>query len=137
MQVVGVRSGDEVAQCKQVFCDPTYVPDRVKKVGQVIRCICLMDHPIPNTADALSTQIIIPQKQVITCFTIQSFQVYFMFLIKFILHIYFSFFRLAVILIFMCLSCRTLIKSRQKVGLSPWFRPQWRRRIQKPRLSPV
>jgi len=65
-QVVGVRSGDEVAQCKQVFCDPTYVPDRVKKVGQVIRCICLMDHPIPNTADALSTQIIIPQKQVLT-----------------------------------------------------------------------
>lgn len=65
MQVVGVRSGDEVAQCKQVFCDPTYVSDRVKKVGQVIRCICLMDHPIPSTADALSTQIIIPQKQVI------------------------------------------------------------------------
>lgn len=63
-KVVGVRSGDEVAQCKQVFCDPTYVPDRVKKVGQVIRCICLLDHPIPNTADALSTQIIIPQKQV-------------------------------------------------------------------------
>ncbi|XP_024882506.1 rab GDP dissociation inhibitor beta isoform X2 [Temnothorax curvispinosus] len=63
-KVVGVRSGDEVAQCKQVFCDPTYVSDRVKKVGQVIRCICLMDHPIPNTADALSTQIIIPQKQV-------------------------------------------------------------------------
>lgn len=63
-QVIGVRSGDEVAQCKQVFCDPTYVSDRVKKVGQVIRCICLMDHPIPSTADALSTQIIIPQKQV-------------------------------------------------------------------------
>ncbi|XP_032670189.1 rab GDP dissociation inhibitor beta [Odontomachus brunneus] len=63
-KVIGVRSGDEIAQCKQVFCDPTYVPDLVKKVGQVIRCICLMDHPIPNTADALSTQIIIPQKQV-------------------------------------------------------------------------
>ncbi|XP_017788372.1 PREDICTED: rab GDP dissociation inhibitor beta [Habropoda laboriosa] len=63
-KVVGVRSGDEVAQCKQVFCDPTYVPDQVKKVGQVIRCICLLDHPIPSTGDALSTQIIIPQKQV-------------------------------------------------------------------------
>lgn len=65
VQVVGVRSGEETAQCKQVFCDPTYVPDRSKKVGQVIRCICLMDHPIPSTGDALSTQIIIPQKQVI------------------------------------------------------------------------
>lgn len=49
----------------KVYCDPTYVPDRVRKKGQVIRCICLLDHPIPNTKDALSTQIIIPQKQVI------------------------------------------------------------------------
>ena len=62
--VVGVRSGNETAKCKQVYCDPSYVPDRVQKKGRVIRCICLMDHPIPNTRDALSTQIIIPQKQV-------------------------------------------------------------------------
>jgi len=63
-KVIGVRSGGEMAKCKQVYCDPTYVPDRVEKVGQVVRCVCLMDHPIPNTKDALSTQIIIPQKQV-------------------------------------------------------------------------
>jgi len=63
-KVVGVRSGEEVAKCKQVYCDPSYVSDKVKKVGQVIRAICLLDHPIPNTKDALSTQIIIPQKQV-------------------------------------------------------------------------
>jgi len=63
-RVVGVRSGEEVAKCKQVYCDPSYVPNKVKKTGQVIRCICLMDHPVPNTRDALSTQIIIPQKQV-------------------------------------------------------------------------
>lgn len=63
-RAVGIRSGEEVARCKQVYCDPSYVPDKVKKTGQVIRCICLMDHPIPNTKDALSTQIIIPQKQV-------------------------------------------------------------------------
>ncbi|XP_013773852.1 rab GDP dissociation inhibitor beta-like [Limulus polyphemus] len=63
-KVVGVRSGNETAKCKQVYCDPSYVPDRVEKVGQVIRCICLMNHPIPNTKDALSCQIIIPQKQV-------------------------------------------------------------------------
>lgn len=37
---------------------------QVKKTGQVIRCICILDHPIANTKDALSTQIIIPQKQV-------------------------------------------------------------------------
>ncbi|XP_056648483.1 rab GDP dissociation inhibitor alpha [Diorhabda carinulata] len=63
-KVIGVRSGNEIAKCKQVYCDPTYVPDRVRKKGQVIRCICLLDHPISNTRDALSTQIIIPQKQV-------------------------------------------------------------------------
>ncbi|XP_060531727.1 rab GDP dissociation inhibitor alpha [Cylas formicarius] len=63
-KVVGVRSGNEIAKCKQVYCDPTYVPDRVRKAGKVIRCICLIDHPIANTKDALSTQIIIPQKQV-------------------------------------------------------------------------
>merc|ERR1711976_425029 len=63
-KVVGVRSGSETAKCKQVYCDPSYIPDKVKKTGQVIRCICLLDHPIPNTKDALSTQIIIPQKQV-------------------------------------------------------------------------
>ncbi|XP_031780745.1 rab GDP dissociation inhibitor beta isoform X2 [Nasonia vitripennis] len=63
-KVIGVRSANETALCKQIFCDPTYVPDLVRKVGQVIRCICLLDHPIPNTGDALSTQIIIPQKQV-------------------------------------------------------------------------
>ena len=35
----------------------------MKKTGKVVRCICLLDHPIPNTKDALSTQIILPQKQ--------------------------------------------------------------------------
>jgi len=62
--VVGIKSGGVVAKCKQVFCDPSYVKERVKKTGQVIRCICLLNHPIPNTRDALSTQIIIPQNQV-------------------------------------------------------------------------
>lgn len=63
-KIIGVRSGSETAKCKQVYCDPSYIPERVEKVGQVIRCICLMNHPIPNTKDALSCQIIIPQKQV-------------------------------------------------------------------------
>lgn len=63
-RVVGIKSGDEIARCKQVYCDPSYVPGKTKKTGQVIRCICLLDHPIPNTRDGLSTQIIIPQKQV-------------------------------------------------------------------------
>ncbi|KAI6176020.1 Rab GDP dissociation inhibitor [Aphelenchoides bicaudatus] len=65
-RVVGVRSGSEVAKCKQLYCDPTYVKDtnRIKKTGQIVRAICLLNHPIPNTNDAASCQIIIPQKQV-------------------------------------------------------------------------
>jgi Rab GDP dissociation inhibitor len=62
--VCGVKAGGEIAKCKQVYCDPSYAPDRARKIGQVVRCICLLDHPVPNTKDALSTQIIIPQKQV-------------------------------------------------------------------------
>lgn len=31
---------------------------------QVIRAICILDHPIKDTKDSLSTQIIIPQNQV-------------------------------------------------------------------------
>lgn len=62
-KAIGIRSGEEKAFCSQIYCDPSYVPDKVTKVGQVIRCICLMNHPIPNTKDSLSTQIIIPQNQ--------------------------------------------------------------------------
>uniref|UniRef100_A0A2K6EPM5 Rab GDP dissociation inhibitor n=1 Tax=Propithecus coquereli TaxID=379532 RepID=A0A2K6EPM5_PROCO len=53
-----------IARCKQLICDPSYVKDRVEKVGQVIRVICVLSHPIKNTNDANSCQIIIPQNQV-------------------------------------------------------------------------
>lgn len=31
---------------------------------QVVRAICILNHPIPNTKDSLSCQLIIPQNQV-------------------------------------------------------------------------
>ncbi|XP_059817941.1 rab GDP dissociation inhibitor alpha [Hypanus sabinus] len=62
-KVVGVKSSGEVARCKQLICDPSYVPDRVRKAGQVIRVICILSHPIRSTSDAASCQIIIPQNQ--------------------------------------------------------------------------
>ncbi|KAL1820417.1 hypothetical protein ACET3Z_015286 [Daucus carota] len=61
---IGVTSEGETAKCKKVVCDPSYLPDKVKKVGKVARAICLMNHPIPNTGDAHSVQIILPQKQI-------------------------------------------------------------------------
>lgn len=37
-KVVGVRSGKETAKCKQVYCDPSYVPEKVKKVSYTELC---------------------------------------------------------------------------------------------------
>ena len=38
--------------------------NKVKSRGKVIRCICIMDHPVPKTKDVPSCQIIIPQRQI-------------------------------------------------------------------------
>eukprot|EP01113_Clastostelium_recurvatum_P030354 TRINITY_DN367_c0_g1_i1.p1 TRINITY_DN367_c0_g1~~TRINITY_DN367_c0_g1_i1.p1 ORF type:complete len:462 (-),score=163.35 TRINITY_DN367_c0_g1_i1:99-1421(-) len=62
--VVGVKSEGEVAKTKIVVGDPSYFPDKVRKTGQVVRVICVLNAPIPDTAKAESVQIIIPQKQV-------------------------------------------------------------------------
>ncbi|PHZ11205.1 rab GTPase activator [Rhizopus microsporus ATCC 52813] len=63
-QVVGVKAGDEVVHAKMVICDPSYAPSKVRKVGSVVRAICLLTHPIPNTNDSDSCQIVIPQNQI-------------------------------------------------------------------------
>lgn len=66
-KVQGVRSGSEEAKAPLVICDPSYVQGTTGNVtskGKVIRSICILDHPIPNTKDATSCQIIIPQKQI-------------------------------------------------------------------------
>lgn len=60
----GVRSGDEIARAKLVVGDPSYFPNSVKKVGQVARCICILDHPVPQTGDVPSCQIIMPANQI-------------------------------------------------------------------------
>lgn len=60
---VGIRSGNETAKAKQIICDPSYNKDKVKVTGKVARAICFLKHPIPNTSDADSVQIIIPQNE--------------------------------------------------------------------------
>lgn len=47
-----------------VIGDPSYFPDKVKKVGRVARIICILGAPIPNTNNSESCQIIIPASQV-------------------------------------------------------------------------
>jgi Rab GDP dissociation inhibitor len=57
-KVTGVTD-DEGATAKAplVIGDPSYFPDRVKVVGKVVRAICIMNHPIPNTSDSHSVQV--------------------------------------------------------------------------------
>ncbi|XP_034542566.1 rab GDP dissociation inhibitor beta [Notolabrus celidotus] len=62
-KVEAVKSEGKLFQCKLLICDPSYVPNRVRKVGRVIRVICLLNHPVKNTHEANSCQIIIPQTQ--------------------------------------------------------------------------
>jgi Rab GDP dissociation inhibitor len=62
--VTGVKSEGEVAKCDFVIGDPSYFPERVEKVGDVVRAICILDHPIPDTDKSDSCQIILPQKQI-------------------------------------------------------------------------
>ena len=62
-KVTGVRAGENCAKAPIVICDPSYCNnDRLKPTGKVIRAICLLDHPIPDTNDAQSIQIILPAK---------------------------------------------------------------------------
>jgi Rab GDP dissociation inhibitor len=62
-KVTGIRVGNETASAPLVICDPSYTTsDKLTKQGKIIRAICLMNHPIPNTKDAPSIQIILPAK---------------------------------------------------------------------------
>lgn len=61
----GVRCGEESATAPLIICDPSYVAglEKTRVTGKVVRAICILDHDIPNTNSASSTQIILPQKQ--------------------------------------------------------------------------
>jgi Rab GDP dissociation inhibitor len=62
----GIEYGEGLkAKAKLVLGDASYFPDRVRKVGQCVRCIAILNHPI-NTGSKTpnkSLQIIVPQKE--------------------------------------------------------------------------
>lgn len=68
----GVRCGEETVKADMVIGDPSYFRDnvgdagksKVRETGKVVRAICLLKHPIPNTDNTDSVQLIIPQNQV-------------------------------------------------------------------------
>lgn len=52
-KVTGIKCGDETAKAPIVICDPSYTTDdRLMPTGKVVRAICFLDHPIPDTNDA-------------------------------------------------------------------------------------
>ena len=64
-KVTGIKNEQGVAKAPLIICDPSYAQkyERVKPAQKVIRSICILDHPIPNTNNMTSTQIILPQRQ--------------------------------------------------------------------------
>lgn len=53
-----------VTKTKKIIADPSYFPGKVQVVGQLLKAICILTHPIPNTDNSDSFQLIIPQNQV-------------------------------------------------------------------------
>jgi Rab GDP dissociation inhibitor len=51
-------------KAKKILGDPSYFPGKVQKVGQVLKAICILNHPIAGTDNSDSCQLIIPQSQV-------------------------------------------------------------------------
>jgi len=48
----------------KILADPSYFPGKVRVVGHLLKAICILNHPIANTDNADSVQLIIPQSQV-------------------------------------------------------------------------
>lgn len=53
-KISGVKNEEKEGRCKMVIMSPDYavrcgLKDRVESRGKVVRCICIMDHPINNT----------------------------------------------------------------------------------------
>lgn len=64
-EAYAIKAGNQMATGKLIVGDPSYFPkDKVKPTGVLVRCICLLNHPIPNTNESESVQIIIPGPQV-------------------------------------------------------------------------
>jgi Rab GDP dissociation inhibitor len=51
-------------KAKKILADPSYFPTKAQVTGHLLKAICILNHPIPNTSDSDSLQLIIPQSQV-------------------------------------------------------------------------
>ncbi|KAL5119448.1 Rab GDP dissociation inhibitor alpha [Pleosporales sp. CAS-2024a] len=51
-------------KAKKILADPSYFPSKARVTGHLLKAICILNHPVPNTDDSDSLQLIIPQSQV-------------------------------------------------------------------------
>ena len=51
-------------KAKKILGDPSYFPGKVQVIGHVLKAICILNHPLADTNNADSAQLIIPQSQV-------------------------------------------------------------------------
>lgn len=49
---------------KMIIADPSYFPGKAQVVGKLLKAICILNHPVANTDNSDSAQLIIPQSQV-------------------------------------------------------------------------
>lgn len=64
-EAYGVQAGNQMVKAAMVIGDPSYFPpEKIRPTGVVVRCICILNHPIPDTNNAESVQIVIPGPQV-------------------------------------------------------------------------
>jgi Rab GDP dissociation inhibitor len=51
-------------KAKKILADPSYFPGKVRVTGHLLKAICILNHPVANTDNSDSLQLIIPQSQV-------------------------------------------------------------------------
>ncbi|KAJ4291867.1 Rab GDP dissociation inhibitor alpha [Kalmusia sp. IMI 367209] len=51
-------------KAKKILADPSYFPGKVKVTGHLLKAICILNKPVPNTVNSDSLQLIIPQSQI-------------------------------------------------------------------------
>lgn len=51
-------------KAKKIIADPSYFPSKVQKTAQLLKAICILNHPIASTDNSDSLQLILPQSQI-------------------------------------------------------------------------
>lgn len=51
-------------KASMIIADPSYFPSKVRSTGNLLKAICILDHPIDRTDNSDSLQLILPQSQI-------------------------------------------------------------------------